>query len=249
MERLTILGSAFAVPNPNQENSHLLIETTKRVVLVDCGNHPVAHLKKLEIPLDRVTDILLTHAHADHMSSLPLLLMSMWLEKRSTPLAIHGLAYTLERANRLLEIFDWQKWEGMFPVEFLPVSDTSDSTLINEDQLHLMTTPVRHLIPTVGMRMEFPGHRFVVAYSCDTEPCEAVLKLAHGADVLIQETAGKAKGHTSAGQAGEMAAEAGVKRLIMIHYDASIEPEELIREAAASFCGRIELARDGMVIS
>lgn len=248
MERLTILGSAFAIPNPEQENSHLLLETSKRVVLIDCGNHPVARLKKMEIPLENVTDILLTHAHADHIGSFPLLLMDMWLEKRISPLVIHGLEYTLERTKRLLDVFDWQNWRGMFPVEFKTLPDSSECTVINEDQLHLLTMPVRHLIPTVGMRMEFPGHRFTVAYSCDTEPCDAVLHLAHGADVLIQEAAGKAKGHSSAAQAGEMAAEAGVKRLILIHYDASIAPDKLINEAAASFNGRIELARDGMVI-
>lgn len=248
MERLTVLGSANAIPTPDQENTYLLVETFKRMILIDCGNNPVARLKKMEIPLGAITDILLTHAHADHMGSLPLLMMDMWLEKRSTPLLIHGLEYTLERAKKLLEIFDWQKWEGMFPVEFRAVSDTSESTVIDEEQLHLSTMPVKHLIPTVGIRMEFPGHRYTAAYSCDTEPCEAVLHLAKHADILIQETAGSAKGHTSAAQAGEMAAEAGVKRLAMIHFNASVSGEKMISDAAASFNGRIELARDGMVI-
>lgn len=248
MEKLTILGSSHAIPTPDQDTTHLLVETSKRMILIDTGINPVARLKKLGISLSAVTDILLTHAHADHMGSLPQLIMDMWLEKRSNPLIIYGLEYTLDRAKKLLEIFDWQKWQKMFPVEFKTISDTSESTLIDEEQLRMISLPVKHVIPNVGVRMEFPGHRYTAAYSCDTEPCDAVLRLAKQADVLIQETAGNARGHTSAAQAGEMAAEAGVKRLILIHYDPTIDGEKMIREAASSFNGRIELAKDGMMI-
>lgn len=248
MERLTILGSAYAIPNPNQDNSHLLVETSKRVVLIDCGNHPVVKLAKAGISINAVTDLIITHFHADHVASLPLLLMDMWLEKRTEPLRIYGLEFTLEHIHRLMDVFDWQKWEGMFPIEFIKLSDSSETTLISDDQLKILSMPVKHLVPNVGLRMEFTARRYVAVYTSDTEPCDNIIRLAHGADVLLQETSGRAKGHTSATQAGELAAEAGVKRLIMIHYDSTVPEERLLADAAKSFSGRIDLAEDWMVL-
>ena len=117
MNRVTILGSGFAVASSTQDNTHLLIQSAECFVLVDCGNNPVGKLEHAGVQLNQVTDLVLTHAHADHMGALPLLVMDMWLCKRQTPLRIFGLPYTLERAKLLLDLFDWQKWQGMFPVE------------------------------------------------------------------------------------------------------------------------------------
>lgn len=248
MERLTILGSAYAIPNLNQDNAHLLVQTNKRVVLIDCGNHPVVKLDRAGISINSITDLVITHFHSDHVGSLPLLLMDMWLMKRAEPLCIYGLEFTLERIRKLMDVFDWQKWQGMFPVEFVQLSDTIETSLFSDDQLKVTSLPVKHLVPNVGLRMDFPARRFSAVYTSDTEPCDNVIHLARHADVLIQEAAGNAKGHTSPAQAGEMAAEAGVKRLIMIHYDPHIEEGKQIAEAARSFGGKIELARDWMVL-
>ena len=248
MERLTILGSAYAIPNQNQDNSHLLVETSKRTVLIDCGNHPVVKLGKAEISLHAVTDLIITHFHSDHVGSLPLLLMDMWLEKRTEPLRIYGLEYTISRIKAMMDLFGWQQWEAMFPVEFVLLSDSLETSLFSDEQLKVTSLPVKHLVPNVGLRMEFPARRFTVAYSSDTEPCDNVIRLARHADVLIQESAGEAKGHTSPAKAGELAAEAGVQRLVMIHYDPNVPEEKMLHDAAMSFKGRIDLAKDWMVL-
>ena len=44
-----------------------------------------------------------------------------------------------------------------------------------------------------------------MAYSCDTEPCDEVIRLSEGVDVLIHEATGESLGHSSARQAGEIA--------------------------------------------
>lgn len=248
MERLIILGSAYAIPNPNQDNAHLLVETNKRVVLIDCGNHPVVKLDRAGLSINAITDLVITHFHSDHVGSLPLLLMDMWLMKRKEPLRIYGLDFTLEHIRMLMDVFDWQKWAGMFPVEYFRLSDSTETTLFSDDQLKMTSLPVKHLVPNIGLRMEFPARRFSAVYTSDTEPCDNVIHLARHADVLIQEAAGNIKGHTSPAQAGELAAEAEVKRMVMIHYDPTIPEDEQISDAAKSFSGRIDLARDWMVL-
>jgi len=247
MNRFTILGSANAVPKVGQDNTHLLIEGEKKTVMIDCGDNPVAKITAAGSSILSVTDLVLTHFHADHVGSLPLLIMDMWLEKRSNPLMIHGLKVTLEKAVRLLELFDWQNWPGMFPVMLNEIQADGETDFIVDGEFRISALPVLHLVPTLGIRVAFSDGR-VVAYSCDTEPCPNVVRLAEGADVLLQEAAGEAKGHTSPEQAGVIAAEAGVRKLILIHYDNRVAENELLTAARKQFNGEVLLARDMMVV-
>ena len=74
------------------------------------------------------------------------------------------------------------------------------------------------MIPTIGIRVECKKPGRVLAYSCDTEPCEQTVRLSEGADILIHEAGGASFGHSSAEQAGEIAAKAEVGKLYLIHY-------------------------------
>jgi ribonuclease Z len=243
-----ILGSAFAVASAKQENSHLLVRSTNHNILIDCGNNPVGKLELAGMELNNVTDLVLTHAHADHMGALPLLLMDMWLRRRSTALVIQGLSYTLEHAKKLLEVFHWDKWENMFPVIFNVVEELANVQLIKDESLVMTASPVLHSIPNMGVRVDLLDTGRSVVYSSDTAPCANLVELAAGVDVLIQEAAGLSKIHTSPEQAGQMAADAGVKRLVLIHYDAGRNAAEQIAEARIHFSGDVELAYDLMEI-
>jgi ribonuclease Z len=249
MSGITILGSAFAVANALQDNSHLLVRSKNRNILIDCGNNPVGKIERAGLYLNEITDLVLTHAHADHMGALPLLLMDMWLRKRESPLHVYGLEYTLERARMLLDVFNWQNWAGMYPVEFHQVDGQAIETLIEDEGIVLTAVMVQHLIPTLGIRADFGDLKRSIVYSCDTEPCTALDQLTLGADVLIQEAAGPGKGHTSPLQAGETAKRAGVKKLILIHYNADIAVEELVKEANTNYSGNVELAKDLMKVA
>jgi ribonuclease Z len=247
MEKITILGSANAIAKAEQQNSHLLVETRSRKILVDCGNHTAASLGRAGVEINQVTDLILTHFHADHVGSLPLLIMDMWLEKRIEPLTIYGLGITLEKVNQLLNLFDWQKWKNMFEVKFVAIPDQGNRTVLADAEIKIAALPVLHLIPTIGLRFEFASGK-VCTYSSDTEPCDGLLKLAEHADILLQESAGPGKGHTSPAEAGINATTCGVNRLILIHYEARKGKEALIAEARSTFAGRVELAEEGMVL-
>jgi len=247
MSRFQILGSANAVPKTGQDNTHLLIEFAEKTIMVDCGDNPVAKLIAAGTSILSVTDLVLTHFHADHVGSLPLLIMDMWLEKRTAPLTIHGLKITLDKARQLLEVFSWQDWKGMFPVHFNVLPDEGVEGFISDLDGRLTALPVVHLVPTIGLRVELENSR-VITYSCDTEPCANLIELADHADVLLQEAAGASKGHTSAEQAGIIAREAEAGTLVLIHYDNRIPEEDLLAEARKHFQGIVLLAKDLMIV-
>ena len=247
MEKLTILGSANAVPKVGQDNTHMVIRANEKLIMIDCGDNPIARMAEAGFSILETTDLVLTHFHADHVGSLPMLLMGMWLEKRQAPLTIHGLSVTIEKAQQLLDLFSWRNWTNMFPVTFNCIADAGVEGFITGEGIRFTALPVTHLIPTLGLRMEFPSGR-VIAYTCDSEPCENVDKLAKGAHVLLHEAAGAAKGHSSPAQAGETAEKARVKQLILIHYDNRMEEETLLSAAKGNFSGEVLLAKDMMVL-
>ncbi|MRS04994.1 MBL fold metallo-hydrolase [bacterium] len=247
MEKITVLGSANAVAKSDQQNAHLLFETSSRKIMVDCGDHVAASLVRTGVELNQITDLILTHFHADHVGSLPLVIMDMWLEKRTSPLTIYGLEITLQKAKQLLDLFDWQKWMNMFPVNFVVVPEDGCHGMTVDEEIEVSALPVLHLIPTIGLRFQFIGGRTVV-YSCDTEPCDNLISLANNADILLQEAAGPGKGHTSPEQAGEIAARCAVKQLVLIHYEGRRGRQVLLAEAQQKFNGKLLVAEDGMVL-
>ncbi len=105
------------------------------------------------------------------------------------------------------------------------------------------------MVPTIGLRLENLQSHKSIAYSCDTEPCAQVVRLANRVDLLIHEATGAGIGHSSAAQAGEIASEAGVDRLYLIHYQTrDFDPSVLIGEAKEKFQGKVSLAEDFMQI-
>ena len=155
----------------------------------------------------------MTHFHPDHVSGVPLMLMDMWLLGRRRPMQIHGLRHTVERIELLMNFYGWTSWPNFFPVAFETLPERELSKVVEGEGFRVLSSPVRHLIPTVGLRIECSVTNKVIAYSCDTEPSEEVARLAAGADILIHEAAGRGRGHSSAEQAGEVARQAEVGRL------------------------------------
>jgi ribonuclease Z len=248
MSKVVVLGTANSVPDERHENTHLAVVTHLRTILVDCVGNPIVRLNKAGIELESISELILTHFHPDHVSGLPLLLMDLWLLGRKTPMSIYGLAPTLECAASMMRIFEWDTWPGFFPVTFIPLPQIELASLLEGEDLRVYSSPVCHLVPTIGLRFEFLPERQVLAYSSDTSPCAAVTRLAKNANVLIHEATGLAEGHSSPAQAGEVAQQAGAGQLALIHYRVrEADPARMLAEARQTFSGQVCVAEDFQV--
>ena len=249
MPKVIILGSSNAVPSKDHENTHLVIIGQERTILVDCVSNPIVRLEQAGVDYNDLTDIVITHFHPDHVSGVPLLLMDMWLMGRTKPLNIYGLHYTLDRLEGLMGFYGWAEWPNFFSVGFFRLPESEMAFVMDCNEFKVYSSPVHHMIPTIGLRVECKIPSKILAYSCDTEPCEQTVNLAEGADILIHEAAGAVYGHSSAEQAGEIATRAEVGKLYLIHYPTGeFANGNLVAEAARTYRGEIVLATDFMTI-
>lgn len=250
MAKIIILGSSNAIPDEQHENTHLVIVGKEHTVLIDCVSNPILRLKQAKVDFDSLTDLILTHFHPDHVSGVPLLLMDMWLMGRKKPLSVYGLHHTLDRIEDLMGFYDWQNWPNFFPIIFHRLPMGERVPVLDSPEIQIYASSVQHLIPAIGLRVEFPKVGKVFAYSCDTEPCDAVVNLAAGADALLHESTGAGIGHSSAAQAGEIATRAKAASLYLIHYPTGTnDPRPFVAEAQKTFQGPVALAEDFMELS
>ena len=113
----------------------------------------------------------------------------------------------------------------------------------------LFTADTTHSRPCLALRFEDAATGRTLVYSADTEPCQPVLDLAQGAAVLIHEatTPQPFEGHTTPRQAGQVAAQAGVERLVLVHFSPrwTMNAAQAIEEVrAGGFVGDAEIGRE-----
>jgi ribonuclease BN (tRNA processing enzyme) len=89
----------------------------------------------------------------------------------------------------------------------------------------------------------------VLVYIADTGWTDALVRIANRADLLLCEASlydefqGRIPGHLTAGEAGKIAAAAGVQHLVLTHLPHFGDHKELIHQAGRTFSGKIELAQ------
>lgn len=241
---LWLLGTSGAVPDAGRDYVSLVVEAADGLILIEAGGSPLHRLRRMDLDPLRLRGVFLSHRHPDHLSGLPGLLMGLWLLRRADPLWIAGPEDALERARALLELFEWQSWNGMFPLDWRPISLEPGALVDDSDSVRLVAAPVVHSVPALALRIELPEG--AAAYSADTEPCPAMVRLSRGVEVLVHEATGAYPGHTSPEGAGRIAREADARRLILVHLPPQVDDEAWKARAREMFDGPVEIGWDGM---
>lgn len=248
-------GTSGAIPSPARDNTALVFYSADDVVLVDCSGSPYQKILKAGLDPMRVSSLIVTHRHVDHLYGLPSLAHNMGLAGRRTTLHVHALRETMPFLRGFMDLFPLEE-KMPYRIELHEIPPKEGSAVLQAKDFRIQSTPVKHGAPNVGLRVEFdaPAERGAVVYSCDTSPCPSLVALARGADILIHEATflhgdaarGASDGHTTGYQAGEVAAKAGVKRLILCHFEAPLHDQldEVRREAQQAFSGPVEIPEE-----
>jgi ribonuclease BN (tRNA processing enzyme) len=242
--RLTILGCAGSFPGPDSACSAYLVEADGFRLLIDFGTGAISPLQRYA-GLAAIDAILLTHLHLDHMQDACgyVVVRRYAPDGPYPPLPMYAPANAPDRLAAAYSategpLDDVYTFYGLRPGTF-PIGPFT----VTVDR-------VNHPVETYGVRIEHGGR--VLAYSADTSPCEALLRLAHGADAFLCE-ASYVDGednppdlHLTGREAGEAATKAEVGLLLLTHLVTAWGSEAATADAAASgFDGPIEIVRPG----
>ena len=237
--KITTIGWWGAYPNAGQATSGYLLESEGFSVLIDCGSGVLAQLQN-HTTLQSIDAVVLSHYHSDHVADLGCLQYAarilMDLGQRKQPLKIYGHA---EDNN-----FD--------SLNYLQYS----TGYAFDSQTNLQLGPLKfafcrniHPDPCYSMRIEENDLAFV--YISDTGYTDDLVDFAHKADLLLCESSlydeyqGRIPGHLTAGEAGQIAAAADVKRLVLTHLPHFGNHSLLVEQARKKYKDAIELATTG----
>jgi ribonuclease BN (tRNA processing enzyme) len=247
--RLTIIGASPACPNADGACSGYLFEAGSTRVLIDCGPGVLSRLQR-HLAYPELTAIVISHFHADHVLDLvPLRYGLRWAplpRPKPRPMLYlpPGGATQLDALARILEQNSPADfWTGVLDVaEFVP----GEPLTVGELRFEFM--PMRHYVPAWGIRVA--GDGWTVAYSADTGTCDALVELARQADLFLCEATLPGRedpsewGHLTPAEAGTVARQAGVRRLVLTHLWQESDREAMRRQAEAAFGGPVDLARE-----
>lgn len=252
--RFTFLGTSGALASATRDNTSLVLEAGEVALLVDCGSSAVHRLRRIGVDPLALTHVVVTHLHADHASGLPSLVAQLAMLQRSAPLTVVCRPEHVESLRTLLTVFNLWDRPGRFAVVLAPIELGLGARAFVSGPLAVSTAPNEHgAMPNFAVRVDAEGGGAVV-YSSDTQPSGAVVALARGAGVLVHEATfaegdrapGRVATHSSAAEAGQVAARAGVRRLILAHIGAAYHADvaRLADEARAHFGGDVEVAEE-----
>jgi ribonuclease BN (tRNA processing enzyme) len=270
--RLILLGTAGGpTPKKTRSGPSQIIVIGDRGYVIDCGDG-VARQMMLAGVFRTLRHIFITHHHSDHDADYGNLLLLAWGDRLTTRVDTWGPP-PLSRMTKLFfemnapDLRVREKDEGKPPLPPLVHTHELDhgGFVMKDDLVTVTCALVPHpLVPIAfAYRFDCPDRSIVI--SGDTAPSEALVALARGADVLVHEAlyvprAPGAPGsalrthimnsHTPVEEAGRIAAQAGVKTLVLSHFVPSEEPpvsdEEWLAGARTHFEGRIVVGKDLM---
>jgi ribonuclease Z len=245
MAELLLLGTAGAFGDGSRDPTSLALRGPGSTIVIDCGGNPLRQLQRLGVPLDSVDRLILTHAHVDHTSGLPLLLKMLWHAGRRAPLPIHGPAHTLDIARPAMALWPSLREAKLFRLDWQPVPLEPGVTVAQTDDFEIYAAPGQHTVPVIGLRVRDRRGGGTLAYSADGEPSRPIRDLAQNVDLLVHEANGPGEHHSSAEQAAEVARAADARRLLLVH----LRPQEVdlpaaLAAAQAIFHGEVVLGDD-----
>jgi len=245
--RLIVLGSNGTFATPSRPASGYLVDHAGTTLWIDAGPGTFAALQGI-VDYRTVDAIVVTHGHADHSVDL----FGYY----------HAIKYG-PGVNSPVRVFCPAGFEEAFtaylggpghePAGTLEFIELSEGDEIAVGPIAMRFTLTDHSVLTLGVRFE--ADRRVLFYSSDTGPQGVWMHLAEHADLFLCEATyqGSADGkpwgrHLTAGEAGRIARDQMVDRLMITHVWPFLDPGKSVSEAEVTFGRPVGLAAPGMIV-
>src|SRR5215211_6389305 len=281
---LVFLGTSGSMPTARRAPTALLVRRGGDRLLIDCAEGTQRQLMRSSIGLPELTEVFLTHYHADHYLGLPGMLKTFALRGRELPVTIYGPRGLRDLFSALRRIFG----KLTYPYELV---ELQAGDVLDRGDYRIATFGVTHGVPALGYALveETRPGRFdveragalgigagpdrgrlqagetialsdgtvvrpeqvlgesragrTICVTGDTAPALGLLDLAEGADLLVHEATfcdgererAQETQHSTAREAAQVAAAAGVRMLALTHLSSRYFGPEAAKEAREVF--------------
>ena len=243
--RLTILGKSPSWQDRDGACSGYHVEVDGGRFLIDCGNGVFGKLRR-HGDYERIDAVLLSHLHADHMLDLVPFAYALTYgpQLRDQRPRLHAPPGAQAALRRLCGAWGSETLiENAFElIEYDPAAELELCGLRTRFAL------VPHYVPSYAASFDGGGGRLV--FSADCGPNDALVELARGAELLLNEATLASpdledRAHMTAAEAGEMGSRAGVARLLLTHFSDLLDPAGVRAAGEQAFGGPVSLAVEG----
>jgi len=142
--QILFLGTSSMVPTKERNHSSILISYGSEGILIDCGEGTQRQLKIAGIKLAKITKILISHWHGDHVLGIPGLIQSMGSSDYSKTLQIYGPKGTKKIMKKLFETFFF---DGKINID---IQEVQSGRFFENKDFILETKQLEHNITTLG---------------------------------------------------------------------------------------------------
>lgn len=228
--KITVLGRYGSFAAINGACSGYLVEDGDDHILIDCGNGVLSRLQRY-CCIEKLDAIVISHLHDDHMGDLRILRYAIETKKAFGEMNQLIKLYIPETPVDVVKELS----TGVYDVNFI-----TDGLSIEVGKFLITFAAMQHTVESYAVAIGNNTSR--VIYSGDTVLNDGLIQFSNNADVLICESTFAIASrltamtpHMTAAQAGYVAREAKVSRLLLTHFWFEESPEKCVEEARKFF--------------
>lgn len=150
MLELSLLGTGGMMPLPKRWLTSLMARSNGSSLLIDCGEGTQIAMREKGWSPYPIDTICFTHYHADHISGLPGMLLSMGNAERTKPVRLIGP----KGLKRVVDGLRMIAPELPFSLEYVEI--TGEVEKLQSESFVIEAFKVQHSIPCYGYRLSIP---------------------------------------------------------------------------------------------
>jgi ribonuclease Z len=137
---ITFLGTSASIPTISRNHTSILLNYKNESILIDCGEGTQRQFKFAKLNLCKLTKILITHWHGDHILGLPGLLQTLGLQEYNKTLQIYGPKGTKRYISIIKELVNIK-----IPLE---VHEITKKNIFETEEYEIESLPMSHTKPS-----------------------------------------------------------------------------------------------------
>jgi ribonuclease BN (tRNA processing enzyme) len=279
--RLVLLGTKGgpAIRPGGPWPTSTLLELGGHTIVIDCGLGVTRGVTDAGLSLKALDLVFITHLHSDHVLELGPLLHTAWTAGLATPVRLFGPAGLNRYWQSFVQALEFDIEirivdEGRPDLrEMVEVVEFGEGEVLSDGDLSVRALRVDHPPVTECFALRFEHQGTSIVFSADTAYFPPLAEFARGADILLHEamleegverlvarTGNGARlrqhlmaSHSLAGEAGTIAARAGVGRLVLNHLIPADDPDigeaDWVEAVRKTWNGPLTIGRDGLVVT